>query len=151
MQKLIGIISGKNNKSCKILHHESNKIGFAFLWFFYDFLRNLQESATSQILFELPFAERPSERFAALQCGPWGRPAGAGCSIPASLPPGLAGEGQAGDLGGTMVRFVGWKEARNGRLGGSTGGHWRRPPRLVMPATWISGCGFWVGGKLQWI
>jgi hypothetical protein len=30
MQKLSGISSGQNNKSCSIIHHESNKIGFAF-------------------------------------------------------------------------------------------------------------------------
>jgi hypothetical protein len=55
MQKLTGISSGKNNKSCRIFYHESKKFGFAFFWFFYDFLWNLQESANSQILFELPF------------------------------------------------------------------------------------------------
>jgi hypothetical protein len=48
MQKLSGISSGQNNKSCRIFHRESNKIGFVFLWFLCDFLRNLQESAKSQ-------------------------------------------------------------------------------------------------------
>jgi hypothetical protein len=42
MQKLKGIGSGQNNKSCSIIHNGSNKIGVAF---FCDFLRNLQESA----------------------------------------------------------------------------------------------------------
>jgi hypothetical protein len=45
VQKLFGTSSGKNNKSCRIFHKESNKIGFAFFSFFYNFLRNLQESA----------------------------------------------------------------------------------------------------------
>jgi hypothetical protein len=31
MQKLTGISSGKNNKSCGIIHNEPNKNGFAFL------------------------------------------------------------------------------------------------------------------------
>jgi hypothetical protein len=48
MHKLAGASSGKNNKSCRIIHHESSKISFIFFWFFYDFLRNLQESAKSQ-------------------------------------------------------------------------------------------------------
>jgi hypothetical protein len=45
MQKLSGTSWGKNNKSCRIFHLESNKIGFAFFWFFYDFLRILPISA----------------------------------------------------------------------------------------------------------
>jgi hypothetical protein len=43
MQKLTGISSGKNNKSCRIIHHESNKIGFAFFRFstiFYAIYKN---------------------------------------------------------------------------------------------------------------
>jgi hypothetical protein len=93
MQKLSGISSGNNNKSCGIFHHEANKIGFAFLWFLYDFIRNLQETAKSQVLFKnhfarrsletsdsyeytLAFAVRPLELKGASQCEPW-RPAGA--------------------------------------------------------------------------
>jgi hypothetical protein len=30
MQKLSGTTSGKTNESCRIFHHESNKIEFAF-------------------------------------------------------------------------------------------------------------------------
>jgi hypothetical protein len=55
MQKLTGISSGKNNKSCRIFHIESNKIGFEFFRFFYNFLRNLQETAKPLLLIELPF------------------------------------------------------------------------------------------------
>jgi hypothetical protein len=33
MQKLSETSSGKNNKSYKVFHHESNKIGFAFSYF----------------------------------------------------------------------------------------------------------------------
>jgi hypothetical protein len=63
MQKLTGTSSGKNNKSCRIFHHESKKIGFAFFWCFYDFLRNLQESAKYTSLFKLQLAVRPLRFF----------------------------------------------------------------------------------------
>jgi hypothetical protein len=45
MQKLSGISSGKNNKSCRIFHSESNKVGCAFFLFCYYFIWILQESA----------------------------------------------------------------------------------------------------------
>jgi hypothetical protein len=45
MPRILGNGSGKNNQSCSTFHQESNKIGFAFLWCFYDFLRYLQVSA----------------------------------------------------------------------------------------------------------
>jgi hypothetical protein len=76
MQNLSGICSGKNNRSCRIIHKESNKIGFAFFRFFYDFIRNLQDTAKALLLFGLPIAGRPSKRTSVSQCGPWaGRPA----------------------------------------------------------------------------
>jgi hypothetical protein len=62
MQKLSGIISGENNESCGIFHHNSNKIGFAFFWFFYELLRNLQESGKSLILFQLQFCSSALEK-----------------------------------------------------------------------------------------
>jgi hypothetical protein len=49
MQKLLGTSSGKNNKSCRIFHNESNKFGFAFFWFyamFYGFYKNQQNGFT---------------------------------------------------------------------------------------------------------
>jgi hypothetical protein len=79
MQKLSGISSGKNNRSCGIFHHKSNKIGFTF---FCDFLRNLQESANSLYYFSCTFAGRPSER-SLLQCSPWGAGSGGPAAIPA--------------------------------------------------------------------
>jgi hypothetical protein len=45
MSKISGNSLYKFNKSCSVLHQESNKIGFAFFRFFYDFLESLQESA----------------------------------------------------------------------------------------------------------
>jgi hypothetical protein len=61
MQKLKGISSGQNNKSCRIIHHESNKISLAFVWFFCDFVRKLQVSAKSQVLFKNLLARRSLE------------------------------------------------------------------------------------------
>jgi hypothetical protein len=76
MQKLKGISSGQNNKSCSIIHHESNKIGFTFFWFLYDFLRNLQELAKQQYYLRITFARKTLDRFVTLQCSPCGgRPA----------------------------------------------------------------------------
>jgi hypothetical protein len=59
MQKLTGISSGKNNNSCGIFHHQSNKSCFTFFCFFCYFLCNLQETAKSQVLFKNHFAVRP--------------------------------------------------------------------------------------------
>jgi hypothetical protein len=47
MQKLTGISSGKNNKSCRIFHHESNKIDFAFFWFLPQFSTNFTSFSQS--------------------------------------------------------------------------------------------------------
>jgi hypothetical protein len=63
MQKLKGISSGQNNKSCRIIHREAKKIGFTFFLIFCDFLRNLQESVKAQVLFKNYFAARPSKFF----------------------------------------------------------------------------------------
>jgi hypothetical protein len=63
MQKLTGISSGQNNESCGIFHHESNKIGFTFFWFFCDFLRNLQETATALILFQIRLCSKAPRNF----------------------------------------------------------------------------------------
>jgi hypothetical protein len=113
MQKLNGISSGQNNKSCGIFHHESNKIGFAFFLSFCDLLRNLQETGNHFYYWSSPFAVRTLERSLCLQCDPWARLAGAGEPIPASSPPDLAGEelerglgtsgGRFGHLAGTVV------------------------------------------------
>jgi hypothetical protein len=58
MQKLTGISSGQNNKSCRIIHNGCNNIGFAF---FCDFIRNLQESANSLLLFQFTFCNEALE------------------------------------------------------------------------------------------
>jgi hypothetical protein len=94
MQKLSGISSGQNNKSCRIFHHEPNKISFAFFRFFYDFIRNLQETGKSLLLFELPFCREALGKKLFFAMSPLGRPSGAAGAIPGELVAGLAGEGR---------------------------------------------------------
>jgi hypothetical protein len=48
MLKVPRIRPSENNKSCSILYNESNKIGLAIFWIFYDFLHILQVSANLQ-------------------------------------------------------------------------------------------------------
>jgi hypothetical protein len=87
MQQLTGTSSGKNNKSCRIFHHKSNKIGFAFFRFVYNFLHNLQETAKALYYWSYHFAGKPSEGFLSLQCGPWA----AGRRGSGEIPAGVAG------------------------------------------------------------
>jgi hypothetical protein len=67
----------KFNEICSTFHQESNKIGFAYLWFFYDFLHILQESAKLGTLFEIHFVPRSMELLGSyrnalgLHQGPW--------------------------------------------------------------------------------
>jgi hypothetical protein len=131
MLKLTGISSGQNNKSCGIFHPESNKIGFTFFRFFCDFLRNLQETAKTQVLFKnhfarrsletldsyeytLAFAARPLVLKGASQCDPW-RPAGV---APAEIRrPAVLGCGGKG--GRRLKAHLGVDlRARRGREGG---------------------------------
>jgi hypothetical protein len=88
MQTLSRNSSGKNNKSCSTFHQESNKIGFAFVWFFYDFLRIFKDSAKALYYLRIQLLHRPLElsadsqpypcftfrtleRVQMLQCGLW--------------------------------------------------------------------------------
>jgi hypothetical protein len=118
MQKLKGISSVQNNKSCGIIHHKSNIISLTFFWFFYDFLRNLQESANLFNYLSYPFVIRPLRRLDVLKCGPQGgRPAGLPESgeLAAVLGRGRGGGGSLGSRGGC-----------SGAAGGSAGGAARR-------------------------
>jgi hypothetical protein len=130
MQKLTRISSGKNNESCRIIHHESNRIGFAFFLFFYNFLQILQETGKSLYYWSYHFAERPLERFVALQCGPWGRPAGAGEANSGEARRSLAGQGLGKGARVTRVRFGGADGGEKPPVGGApaTGGGGRRGP-----------------------
>jgi hypothetical protein len=76
MQKLKGISSGQNNKSCSINHHGSNKICFTFFLILCDFLHNLQDPANLCNYWSYLFANKALGRYGCLQCGPYdGRPA----------------------------------------------------------------------------
>jgi hypothetical protein len=59
MQKLSGNSLDIFYKSCSTIHQESNKIGFEFLCFFYNFLRILQDSAKWLYYLRFTFATRP--------------------------------------------------------------------------------------------
>jgi hypothetical protein len=61
MLKISRIRPCEDDKSCCILHNESNKFGFAFLRFFYNFIRILQVSAKSVTLFKKQLTSRSLE------------------------------------------------------------------------------------------
>jgi hypothetical protein len=64
MQKLSRTSSGKNNKSCSTLHHESNKIGFAFFLIFLRFSTEFTRISKTHVLFEMGFCtEVPGKLF----------------------------------------------------------------------------------------
>jgi hypothetical protein len=105
LQKLTGISSGQNNKSCGIFHHEPKKIGFAFFLFTYDFLRNLQETGKSLLLFELPFCSEALGKKLRFAMWSWARLAGAGRPNSGEPPPGLAGEVLGRGLEAKGTRF----------------------------------------------
>jgi hypothetical protein len=119
MQKLTGISSGQNNKSCSIIQHESNKISFVFFRFFCDSLRNLQESGNHFYYWSSPFAAGTLERFWVSQCGPWARwPARAG-QIWAMSRRSPAGEGRGAIYGSLALGFGGWTGTRRLRRWGA--------------------------------
>jgi hypothetical protein len=120
MQKLSGTSSDKNNNSCGIFHHESKNVSFSFFWCFYDFLRNLQETAKALLLFELPIAGRPSKRTFVLQCGPW--PSGSGG--PAAIP---AGGGWGSVLWANRGQFGAWLVKKGLPAGVLRGSRWWPP------------------------
>jgi hypothetical protein len=119
MQKLTGISSGQNNKSCRIINNGSNKFSFTFFWLSCDFLRNLQESRNHFYYWSSPFAAGTLGRFWVSQCGPWARwPARAG-QIPAMCRRIPAGEGRGGIYGSRGLGFVGWTGTRRLRRWGA--------------------------------
>jgi hypothetical protein len=149
IQKLTGISSVQNNKSCRIIHHESNKIGPAFFWFFCDFLRILQESGKLHHYWRYPFAETPSERYSSLQCHPWGGRAAA-VRPNSGQPPTGAGRARAGE--GPWVaraRFAGLVGVVSDRWGGTPAA--RRGGRRGLLSCGVTRCrwGTWGVGELQ--
>jgi hypothetical protein len=115
MQKLKGISSGQNNKSCSIIHNRSRKIGFTCFWFFCDFLRNLQESATHFYYWSCAFAVRPLKRTVSSQCGPQAAAADGPAKFRRSRRPRQAGGGRGVAWRGLgSIRGFGWERGAAG-------------------------------------
>jgi hypothetical protein len=151
MQKLKGISSGQNNKSCGIIHHEAKKIGFTFFRFSCDFIRNLQEIDKALILFQIRLCSKDPGKKGNLTQMPQVCTQALRKSWPFAISsPGAAGGGPIGNSGesrgrsgrgrqgnGLRVasgRFGGSVGARSSREGGHAGGPGRWPPRLAVPA-----------------
>jgi hypothetical protein len=110
MQKLTRISSGQNNKSCSIIHHESNKIGFPFCRFFCDFLRNLQETGNQFNYWSSPFAKRPWKDFCVCNVVPRGAAGAAPVEFRRARRrtwPGKDGGGSRGALGFDLRGWTG--------------------------------------------
>jgi hypothetical protein len=139
MQKLTGISSGQNKKSCRIIHHKSKKIGFTFFWFFCDFLRNVQETRKLTLLFQSHFCSRDPGKKCFFAMWPLGGRAAAVRPNSGEPPPGLAREGRGEGLGVTRARFGGSAGAGRGPVRGGAGGQAWWPPRPAVPVRWGSG------------
>jgi hypothetical protein len=122
MQNLTGTSSGNNNKSCRIIHNGSNKIGFAFLWFFYNFIRVFKVSANLEEtdLWTDPRISQTGPREENLDCN-WvpGAMAGGGSSIPVRGRLGSAGKWRGSAQGLTYDRFRGLDGSEGVWRGGS--------------------------------
>jgi hypothetical protein len=144
MQKLKGISSGQNNKSCGIIRCESNKIGLTFFWCFCDFLRKLQVSAKSQVLFKNHFARRsletsgsyehslafavgPLKLNGASQCDPWAAGRRGSGRNPATGGAGVRGR-RWGKTQGSPRGWFACSEGVGRAAGGAYRGSRRRPP-----------------------
>jgi hypothetical protein len=71
MQKLSGQTMDMLYKSYRVFHQEYNKIGFAYFWFFKNFLRILQDSAERVHYWSCGFTPWSLETFDSLQMCPW--------------------------------------------------------------------------------
>jgi hypothetical protein len=108
MLKLFRIKPYKNNKSCGISLPESNKIGLAFFWIFYNFLGIFYCSGPSQENLDrihynqvLNFTHDTLERFQTEQLGPW--PGRAARLRPNPGEPAALPAGQAAGLDGVLT------------------------------------------------
>jgi hypothetical protein len=128
MLKLSGTSSGKNNKSCRIFHNETNKIEFAFLCSFYVFLRIFKDAAIHHYYWRWSFAPGSLKRKQTLQCGPWGAVDGAGDEIPTDYSDGV-GRGSCGEGLGLARDRLEPELAVEVAGGGARGGTQRRRPQ----------------------
>jgi hypothetical protein len=163
MQKLSGTSLGKNNKSCRIFYRESMKIEFAFLWMFYGFLRNLQESTKWLYYLRITFARVPG-KFQILMYMPLvyenhpgknGKLAiespGTGrrrpCRITARWRPEPVGRGWQRPCGSPRARFACSEGVGRAAGGVYRGSRWRPPLELLLRRA--SGRGRAVGGAVS--
>jgi hypothetical protein len=134
MHKLSGTRSSKNNKSCRILHNESNKIEFAFFWFFYDFLQILQDSANHNHYWSYNFSLRPLELFGTPQICPQFTQNSLDRCLATQLVPGADGGGGSPESGGSGGGFS------RGSCGEGVGAHqcsiWGRGRGWDGPGEW---------------
>jgi hypothetical protein len=72
MQKLSGISSGQNNKSCRTFHHEPNKISFAFFLIFLCFSTQFTRIRKTATLLEIPFCRKTLGKILSLAMSPLG-------------------------------------------------------------------------------
>jgi hypothetical protein len=111
MQKLKGISSGQNNKSCSIIHNRSNKIGSHFSEFSLILYAIYKNQPTHFSYWRCAFAVRPLTRTVPSQCGPQARWPARGAQIPARSRRSPAGEGGGAVYGslwiGLGARLVG--------------------------------------------
>jgi hypothetical protein len=163
MQKLSGTSSARNSKCYDIFHHKSNKIGFAFFWFFYAFLRNLQESVkwlyylkfvfavgTLEVLDSYIYAPGlhtdPQKELALCNWVPRGGQRRSGRNS-GEVAAGTGGREREGPCGSPRARFAcseGVGRAASGVYRGS-----RRPPPLELLLRRTSGRGRAVGGVVS--
>jgi hypothetical protein len=150
MHKIKGISLGQNNKSCGILHHESNKIGFTFFWFPCDFLRYLQESAKLQHYWSFFLHRDPWEYWIRRNVAPAMEGGGAGPNSGAPVTD-SAGKGRGKDCELTRDRFVAgaWAVTAPANPGGEA---LRRRPQGGR-LRWCSGQGAsaWGLGSSWWV
>jgi hypothetical protein len=120
MLKIFRIRPCENNKSCSIFFHESNKIGLAIFWSFYDFLHVLQNPAKLQHYSRWNLSPRPLQKIREVQLIPSAVGGGGAGRIPASRPRSRPGKRWGVTVG--SPRVDGWSELGWGgcRRGGST-------------------------------
>jgi hypothetical protein len=123
---------GEYNKSCSTLHQESNKTGFAFFWFFYDFLENLQDSVKTATLFKTQFCEQAPEKNSDPAIGSLGAGSGKDHRNPAKGGTESTREGRGSAQGLTYDRFRVLDGPEGVPERGLAGGRRRWPPRAVL-------------------
>jgi hypothetical protein len=144
MQKLTGISSGQNNKICRIIHHEPNKIGFAFFRFVYDFIPQFTRIRKSLLLFQLRFCSRDPGKKIFFAMWSWrGWPARVG-QIPARFAGVRPGKGRGMARGSTRVDLSrSWGGEGSG--GSTNGGGPAAAAAAIAPArmpVWLGNPGF---------